>query len=87
MPAPMAHSYLLWPYNLEIPGSNPGRPDICHRGCAYTVDQTVQMPGVSSPAYGTSHCKEPLKSFEIRVRLSPGLGLPSVATLLVRKAT
>ena len=23
-------------------GSNPGRSDICHRGCAYTVLQTAQ---------------------------------------------
>ena len=41
--------------------------DICHRGCAYTVPQTVQRHGVYSAAYGTVHYKEPLKSFEIRV--------------------
>ena len=29
----------------------------------------------------TVHCKEPLKSFEIRVGHSPGFGLPSVAIL------
>ena len=56
-------------------------PDICHRGCAYTVLQTAQRPGLYSAAYGTVHYKEPLKSFEIRVGLSPGLGLLFVAIL------
>ena len=28
--------------NLEVPGSNSGRAGYCHRGCAYTVLQTVQ---------------------------------------------
>ena len=28
-------------------------PDICHRGGAYIVLQTVQMPGVYSVSYGT----------------------------------
>ena len=41
----------------------PVGPDICHRGCAYTVLQTVEMHGVYSAAYGTVHHKEPLKSF------------------------
>ena len=39
-------------------GSAPGR-----RGCAYTLLQTVQRPGVCSAVYGTTHYKEPLKSF------------------------
>ena len=56
-------------------------PDICHRGYAYTVFETVQMPGVYSAAYGTVHYNEPLKSFEIRVEHSPGFGLISVAIL------
>ena len=47
-------------------------PGICHRGCAYTV-----LKGVFGAAYGTVHCKEPLKSFEIRVGHSPGFGFPS----------
>ena len=55
--------------------------DICHRGWAYTVLQTVQRHGVYSAAYGTVHYKEPLKSFEIRVGHGPGFGLPSVAIL------
>ena len=39
-------------------------PYICHHGCAYTVLQTVQMPGVCRAAYGNVHYKEPLKSFD-----------------------
>ena len=58
-------------YQVRIPVG----PDICYRGYAYTVIQTVQRPGRYSAAYGTVHYKEPLKSFEIRV------GLPSVAIL------
>ena len=72
--------------NLEVPVSNPVGPDICHRGCAYTVLQTVQRNGVYSAAYGTVHYnygtvqyKEPLKSFKIRVGHSLGFGLLSVA--------
>ena len=31
--------------NLEVPGSNSAvGPDICHRGCAYTVLQALQRP-------------------------------------------
>ena len=66
-----------WRYQVRIPVG----PDICHRGCAYTVLQTVQMYEMYSAAYGTVHYKEPLKSFEIRVGHSPGFGLPSVAIL------
>ena len=77
----MAHSYRLglvtWGYQVRIPVG----PDISHRGCAYTVLQTVQMHGVYSAAYGTVRYKEPLKSFEIRVGHSPGFGLPFVAIL------
>ena len=36
--------------NLEVLGLNPGREGTRHRGCAYTVLQTVQMPGVYSTA-------------------------------------
>ena len=78
-PAPMAHSYRLGlvTYQVRIPVG----PDICHRGCAYTVLQTVQRPGAYSAAYGAVHYKEPLKSFEIRVGHNPGFGLPFVAIL------
>ena len=55
--------------------------DICHRGCAYTVLQTVQRHGVYNAAYGNVHYKEPLKSFEKRVGHSPGFGLPSIEIL------
>ena len=61
----MAHSYRLglvtWSYQVRIPVGS----DICHRGCAYTVPQTIQRHGVHSVVYGTVHYKEPLKSFEI----------------------
>ena len=80
-PVPMAHSYRLglvtWRYYLRIPVG----PDICHRGCAYTVRQTVQRHGVYSASYGIVHYKKPSKSFEIRVGHSPGFGLPSFAIL------
>ena len=36
-------------------------PDICHRGCTYTVFQTVQRHGVYSATYDTVHYKEPVK--------------------------
>ena len=59
---------------LEVPGSNPGPAGYCHRGCAYAVLQTVQMPGVYSAVHGTVHNKELLKSLEIRVGHSTGSG-------------
>ena len=49
-PALMAHSVGLW---LES-----------HRGCAYTVLQTVQRYGLYSAVYGTVQYEEPLKSFD-----------------------
>ena len=77
----MAHLYRLglvtWGYQARILVGT----DICHRGCAYTVLQTVQRHGVYRAAYGTVHYEEPLKSFEIRVGHSTGFGLPSVAKL------
>ena len=38
--------------------------NVCHRGCAYTVLQTVQRHGVRSDVYDTVHYKEPLKLFD-----------------------
>ena len=80
----MAHSYRLelvtWRYQVQIPAGS----DICHRGCAYTVLQTVQRPGVCSAAYGTVHYKEPLKSFEIRVGHSPGVTVSDWAECTIR---
>ena len=55
---------IAWRYQVRIPVG----PDICHRGCAYTVLQTVQRLGMYSAAYGTVHYKEPLKSLEIKSR-------------------
>ena len=68
---------IIWMYQVQIPVE----PNIFHRGCAYTVLQTVQRPGVYGAAYGTVHYKEPLKSYKIRVGHCPGFGLPSVAIL------
>ena len=77
----MAHSYRLglvtWWYQVRIPVGT----DICRRGRAYAVLQTVQRHGVYRTAYGIVHYKEPLNSFEIKVGHSPGFGLPSVAIL------
>ena len=66
-----------WMYQIRILVG----PDICYRGCANAVFHTVRRPGVYSAVYATVHYTEPLKSFEIRVELSPGLGLPSVTIL------
>ena len=61
--APMALSYRLglvtWGYQFRIPFGT----DICHRGCAYTVFQTVQRHGVYIAAHRTVRYKEPLKAF------------------------
>ena len=77
----MAHSYRLGLVTGRYQARIPVGPDICHRGCTYTVFQTVQKPGEYSAVYGTVHYKESLKSFEIRVEYSPGFGLRSVAIL------
>ena len=54
----MAHSIRLWFETqrycvLILVGS-----DVCHRGCAYTVLQTVQRHGECSDVYGTVQYKE-----------------------------
>ena len=69
--------FVTWRYQARSPVG----PDICHRGWAYTVFQTVQRHVVYSAVYGTVHYEEPLKSFEIGVGHSPGVGLHSVAIL------
>ena len=60
----MAHSILLCleaqSYWVQILVGS----DVSHRGCAYTVLQTVQRHGVCSDVYGTVHYKEPLKLFD-----------------------
>ena len=62
----MAHSILMWletqSYCVQILVGS----DVTHRGCTYTVRQTVQRNGVCSDVYGTVHYKEPLKLFESR---------------------
>ena len=72
--------FVTWRYQARIPIE----PDICHRGCAYTVLQTVQRHGVYSAAYSTVHYKEPLKSFEITVGHSPGFFTHSALLVSVR---
>ena len=53
--------------NLDVPGSNPGRAGyLLSWLCIYSASN-FQRHGVYSVAYGTVHCKEALKSFEIRV--------------------
>ena len=67
--------------NLDVLGLKPGRGGylsswLCRYSAPnYSKDWSAQCP------YGTAHYKEPLKSFEIRVDHSPGLGLPSFAIL------
>ena len=75
-PPPLVHSYRLGLVSWRCQVRIPVRPDICHRGCAYSVLQTVQRSGVYGAAYGTVHYEEPLKLFEIRVGHSPSFGLP-----------
>ena len=58
----------------------PAGSDVCLWGCAYTVLQTVQRPGLCSAVNGTVHYKEPL-NHSIRVGHSHDIGLPSVAIL------
>ena len=64
-------------YQVRVPVGT----DICHRGCVYTVLQTVKRHWVYRATYGTVHYKEPLRSFEIRVGHSPGFGLHPLAIL------
>ena len=64
----MAHSYRLglvaWGYQVRIPVGT----DICHRGYAYAVLQTVQRNEVYSVAYGTVHYKKTLVVFRNKSR-------------------
>ena len=81
----MAHPILLWletqSYWVRIlVGSN-----VSHRGCAYTVLQTVQRHGVCSDVYGTMHYEEPLKLFDKSRALVPFF-FRDIA-MIVQKAT
>ena len=42
--------------NVRIPAGSDS--DVCHRGCAYTVLQTVQRPGVCIVVHGTVRYKK-----------------------------
>ena len=64
-PALMAHSYRLWLVTWWYQFRIPVGPDICHRGCAYTVHQIVQRHGVYSTA--NMYTVHPLKSLQIKV--------------------
>ena len=60
----MAHSILMWletqSYCVQILDGS----DVTHRGCTYTVLQTVKRNGVCSDVCDTVHYKEPLRLFE-----------------------
>ena len=56
--------------------------DVCHRGCAYTVLQTVQRHAVYSDVYGRLQCTiKNSSSHSIRVGHISDFGLPYVAIL------
>ena len=64
-PAPMAHSYRLglvtWGYKVRIPVGT----DISHRGCAYTMLQTVQRHGEYTAAHGiVRYSQGPFSKFQ-----------------------
>ena len=51
----------------------PAGSNVCHRGCAYTVLQTVQRPGVCIAVYGTTmHYKELFLIFLVNVSVMLG---------------
>ena len=75
-PVPMAYLVRLW-YWVRMPAGS----DVCHRGCAYRVFNTVQRPGECSAGYGTVHYKKPLKLLDKSRALSPDLVLLSFAIL------
>ena len=85
----MAHSYRLglitWRYQARIPVWK----DICRRGCAYTVLETVKKPGVYSAACGTVHYKEPLKVIRNKSRAWSRLQVSFChdITMILQKAT
>ena len=56
----MVHPVCLKKYWVRIPAGS----DIFHRGCAYTVLQTIQKPGQYNVVYGIVHEKEPLPLFD-----------------------
>ena len=56
----MAHSAQLWLVTWRYQPRIPVAPDICHRGCAYTILKILKMHGVYIAVSGTVHYREPL---------------------------
>ena len=73
----MTHSIRLWLETQRYWVRIPTGPDICHRGCEYTVLQTAQMTGMCNAVYGTVHYKQITSScsHSIRVEHSPNFWL------------
>ena len=61
---PMAHSIRLWLETRRYCVRFLGGMDVCHRVCAYTVLQNVQIHGVYSVVYDSLRYKETLESFD-----------------------
>ena len=74
----MAHSVRLWLETQRYWVRMAAESDVCHRGCAYTVFQTIQTPAV--PFMILCTIKNPW-SHPIREGHSPDFGFPSVVTL------
>ena len=60
----MAHSIRLWLETQSYWARILVGSSVCYRGCAYTVFQTFQRPGVCSDVCGTVYNKDPLKLFD-----------------------
>ena len=74
----MAHLVQLWLENQRYWFRILAGSDVCHRGCANTVLQTFQRPGVRSVVYVIKHYEEPLKLFDkspANMRRWPNVGL------------
>ena len=67
--------------NLEVPDSNPGRTRYLLSWLGKCSAPYCSKAWSVQCVYATVHYKEPLKSFKIRVELSPGFRLPSVTIL------
>ena len=70
------YSLVTWRYQVRI-------PVVRLWLCIYSAPNCSKPKGLECAVlhYGTVHYKEPLKSFEVRARRSPGFGLPSIAIL------
>ena len=54
----MAHSAQLWLVTWRYQARIPVGPDICHRGCAYTILKILKMHGVYIAVSDTVHYRE-----------------------------